>query len=186
MDFLNKEPAQQAPRKQKGTIRRFIGIVVWLIVLGAIGGGVYVLANAQSKKRTDAYRKALDEVQKSTHAQELLGDPIVDASWVPTGKADVDGDRGDADFYFRVSGPKGAGAVATKLRMVDGKWGLLDLTLIPDATGTRLDVMQDVKPADDGAPAFVPSKPADKQPKTQPPEPPKEIKIELPKIPDGN
>ena len=155
--------------------------MLWIIVLGAVGGGIYLLANAQSKKQSEPYRMALDEIQKSAKVKDKLGEPIVDASWLPSGGIDATDGSGDATFYFKISGPRGVGKAATKARMVGGKWGLLELGVTLD-DGELVNAMADVKPADDGAPKFDPNQQT-KKPEDEKPSPKKEIKIDLPTIP---
>lgn len=161
-------------------------VIVVLLLAGAVGWYAMVGKNLRIKY-SEPYRLALAQVQKDPKMTLRLGEPIRDATRLPSGS--VENDRGRADFYFDVAGPKGKAKIQAQASRIGDRWGFSMLTATFD-DGTRATL--DVGDGDD-APKFnaggvaatkpiEPLKPIVAPPKTSPsPGEGPEIKLELPK-----
>ncbi len=179
-EHFTAKPPQPLPRSWLGRNWWFVPVsLLGLILLAGGLGYLYV----QSLKQTEPYQNALAEVKKSPQAMQKLGDSIEDATWIPQGSIEIkDDDRGEAKYHFDVKGPKGTGRVSTHSRKIDGKWGLLELT-VTLLNDEKIDVMKDVKlPEDGGAPKFDPGKQPES--KSDGLQPPGKIDIKIPGLPE--
>jgi hypothetical protein len=127
------------------------------------------------------YVMALNEIRSNPAVVERLGQPIETVRPFPGGSVTVDGDRGEAMFYFDVAGPKGTANVSVKSRLLQSQWGFTQLELeFPDKQ--RLDLAQNAKQhSGDDTPKFDPNA---KQPEVKAPDLPVDIKLpDLPEMP---
>ncbi len=94
-------------------------LVLAILVAGAAwgwyaGGGRY--------KWCPPYREALRQVASHPQVVQRLGQPIRDASWLPSGSITAGG-QPQANLMFRVAGPQGKADVHVQARQVAGQWG---------------------------------------------------------------
>jgi hypothetical protein len=140
-----------------------------IIVVPILGCGGVAAFRFWEIKSSSAYQQALARVQQDPQVQEALGQPIEDATWMPTGEFNVENDRGEASIIFQVAGPKGGAQVSFHARMVGGQWGLTELAVTINSTGERIvidtsgaaDDDEDAPAAGGEAPAWDPEPQAD-------------------------
>ena len=127
-------------------------LVPILICAGVCAGffGVVVAA----LKSSEPYQTALKRVQADPQVIERLGQPIRDASWVPSGSVNIRNGGGNANLMFKVAGPKGSASVRTEARRIQGKWGTT--TLEVTFAGEK-PIPLDTGASDEDAPKFHPS-----------------------------
>jgi len=92
-------------------------------------------------KFSEPYRMALKRVQEAPEVIERLGNPIRDATWLPSGQVYEKGDRGNATVYFVVTGPKGRAEIMAQAQRVGGEWGLVLLD-VNFAAGGRVSLAE--------------------------------------------
>jgi hypothetical protein len=90
-------------------------------------------------KSTDVYRTALSAAQNNPAVVEALGAPI-EEGWFLSGKANVEGSSGEADFSIPISGPKGKGTIYVVAQKSAGRWDFKTLEVEVHATKERIDV----------------------------------------------
>ena len=95
-----------------------------LLVGGTVGGVLYGL------KHSAAYELAVDKLQTSTIATDVLGTPIT--TGFPLGSITLNGVTGSAVLSFSATGTKGAGRVFLEAIKKDGVWSITRLMLKPD------------------------------------------------------
>jgi len=93
-------------------------------------GGIF-FGVMQTIKSSEAYQMALAHVQNDPAVQELLGEPIVEAGFMPLGQVNVNNGGGDAELYFQVSGPKGEASVSANAIRENGQWELTYIEVTP-------------------------------------------------------
>jgi hypothetical protein len=94
-------------------------------------GGIF-FGVMQTIKSSEAYQMALAHVQNDPEVRELLGEPIVEAGFMPLGQVNVNNGAGDAELYFQVSGPKGQASVSANALRENGQWELTYVEVTPD------------------------------------------------------
>ncbi|MCR4413628.1 MAG: cytochrome c oxidase assembly factor 1 family protein [Thermoguttaceae bacterium] len=110
----SSQPTRRGPR-------RWIWLVVALAVL--VGAGSLGWHAAGGKyKWTEPYRLALERVRQDPLVRARLGEPIRDATWLPSGSMTAGGNR-ETSIVFRVAGPQGTADVHLRVRQVNGQWG---------------------------------------------------------------
>jgi hypothetical protein len=180
------EPAKAAPR---GWFSRnwkwFIpSAILTVIGVAAIVATGVIAVRVNRYKSSTPYQSALELVQESPTVQKLLGSPIKDASWVPSGQLEVSekGGNGTAAFNFAVSGPKGLAVVQTEARMVQGEWNVNDLFVrIGDERINLRDELAAKQKVD--TPAFDAEKEKERQKGTNSDDPPLNFDVEIPGVP---
>jgi hypothetical protein len=102
-------------------------LIVLLALLGVGGGVAYV----QVKKAAPSFNLALKTVQKDPQVIQALGEPIDDASLLPSGNENKDAEHGDATWWFDVKGPQGRARVHAHAICIGANWSLqlLEVTL---------------------------------------------------------
>jgi len=120
--------SQPAPAKRGRTClvaALVVAVVLTVLCAGLCGGAFFVFV--WGIKNLDPYEMALEQVRSSEQVTERLGEPIKDASWVPTGQVNVTNDQGSGTLAFKVRGPRGEANVRAQARLVDGIWGLTEV-----------------------------------------------------------
>lgn len=184
------EPPGAPPRRgwfRRNWRRLVLAVVVVPILICAGAAGWFYVVRVAPLRSSEPYQAALKRVQADPKVIQRLGQPIRDASWVPSGSVNIENDRGNANLMFKVAGPKGSASVRTQARRIRGTWGttVLDVTFAGEKP-----IPLDTGPSDDDAPKFNPSggPPGPSAPKADaklpPPKPPDvpgpEIKLEIP------
>ncbi len=150
-------PATPADRPRRGWLRRnwlwFVPTTV-LVLCGGFCIGIFGLVFGLLKS-SDPYQMALQRVQNDPQVIQLLGQPIEESGWFPTGQLNIENDRGDARFDFDVAGPNGKAHVHTEARRISGRWGLTRLEVTPE-DGQRIVLDTTVAGGLDEAPPFEP------------------------------
>ncbi|GEM_PF-800446 len=125
-------------------------ISVILLCAGVVFVSIYFF------ERSAPYKMALKKVQTDPQVVQQLGQPIEEIYWIPAGSLRFENDSGSANYTFPVQGPKGEATVSVVARMIDGKWGLTELTVTyPDGTRQMLDVA-DTGSSEMDAPKWTP------------------------------
>jgi hypothetical protein len=130
-------------------------VVLVPILIGAGVAGWFYVVRVVPLKSSEPYQSALKRVQTDAGVIARLGQPIRDASWVPSGSVNVENGRGNANLIFKVAGPKGMASVRTDARRIQGTWGttILEVTF---ADSQRISL--DTGPGGElDAPKFEPS-----------------------------
>jgi hypothetical protein len=102
---------------------------------------------------------ALERVRTNPDVIELLGEPVKEAGWMPTGNFSYHTNNGvtsgRATFTFSVSGPKGTAHVHAEAICRNGKWVFRVLRVTPAGGGRIISLPVDEKPGkaedEDGA-----------------------------------
>ncbi|MHB1037877.1 MAG: cytochrome c oxidase assembly factor Coa1 family protein [Pirellulales bacterium] len=138
----------------------FVPIVIVLPLCACGGGcaglGYFFFWGVEVLKSAEPYKMAFDQVRQDRAVIQRLGEPIEDATWVPSGNIHIEDGRGEASLDFDVSGPKGVAHVRAESRRVDSQWGvvLLEVTF-DDGKKMILNAPKAEKELDE-APPFVP------------------------------
>jgi hypothetical protein len=113
----------------------------WALIIYAAGVllliGIFFAVTA-SLKSSDAFRLAMEKLQASQEAVQLLGTPI--STGMVMGSMETTGPKGKASLAFSVSGPNGKGTVNLEATKNRGKWEIDTLVLEEDGTGKRIDL----------------------------------------------
>jgi hypothetical protein len=139
-------------------------VLKWLLgiaIVALAGGGIFYNYKYGAILRSAPYQEVLKVVTNSKQIQDQLGTPIQGISWFPAVNLIEEADRGDAQLYFEVSGPKGIANVQSKASKRADGWAITDLKVkIKDQ---EVNLMPEVSATiTDGAPKFDPNaKPID-------------------------
>ena len=121
------------------------------------GGAFWWLVG--SLKSSEPYQKALEQVRTNRDVIGLLGEPIEEVGWMPTGNFSFHTNNGrtsgKANFAFNVSGPKGTAQVHAEAICRNGKWVFRVLRVTSAGGGKVISLPVDEKPGkeeeEDGA-----------------------------------
>jgi hypothetical protein len=105
-----------------------------LLLLGGMAGGLLY-----GFKYSAAYELAVDELQTSTIAADVLGTPIT--TGFPLGSIKFNGATGSAVLSFSATGPKGAGRVFLEAIKKDGVWTIMRLMLKLDGGDQVIEIV---------------------------------------------
>lgn len=112
------------------------GFVIWLVVVGAIGGGIFAII--ASLKGSEAYRMSVAALNADAQAVAVLGQPI--DTGIPQGSIKVSGPDGSANISYSAEGPKGEGKVYVEATKAMGQWTFDDAVFEDAATGERIPI----------------------------------------------
>src|SRR5438045_2271322 len=126
--YTPPQPAQA--QKSSGCLKwLFIGCgVVLVLFLGFIAAITIFVFGAI--KRSDAYTGALERVRADQRVIAAIGQPIEPGFWV-TGNINFNNGKGNADFDFPISGPRGKARVHTVASNEGQKWEYSELRVTP-------------------------------------------------------
>jgi hypothetical protein len=99
-------------------------------------------------KSSDAYNDALAMARANPHVEDALGSPI-EAGLLVAGNINVSGSSGSADLAIPVSGPDGKGTIYVVASKSAGRWTFRKLVVDIEATGERIDLIEDRLPVQD-------------------------------------
>lgn len=99
--------------------------------------GIFFVATA-SLKSSDAYKLAIEKLEASEDAVQMLGTPI--STGMVTGNIETSGPSGKTSISFTASGPKSKGTVSMEAAKDGGEWQISTLTLVQDGTGKSIDL----------------------------------------------
>jgi len=151
------EPPGAPPRRgwfRRNWRRLVLAVVVVPILICAGAAGWFYVVWVAPLQSSEPYRAALRRVQADPKVIQRLGQPIRDASWVPSGSVNIRNGGGNANLMFKVAGPKGRASVRTQARRIQGKWGTT--TLEVTFAGEK-PIPLDTGASDEDAPKFNPS-----------------------------
>ena len=110
---ITEQGAATTPRQAvsfgRWLLRGLVVLLLLIVLLALLGVGGW-LAYVQVKKSAPSFHLALATVQKDPQVIQALGEPIEDASLLPSGDENVEAERGDADWWFNVKGPEAPGS----------------------------------------------------------------------------
>lgn len=135
--------------------RRWLKVLVVLVLIGAVGAGVGYYFKFGVLKWSKPYQMAVERLNTDPQLGAQIGTPIQDVTWFPSGEINNDPSNGTARLFFDVAGPKGRAHVQVDARQIEGKWGLTQLAAAPDG-GSRLVVDTGAQSGLDEAPRFSP------------------------------
>ncbi len=133
-------------------------LLALLVALLLVGGWMFQI---QMKKSAPSFRLALETVEKDPQVIQALGEPIDDASSLllpPGGDENVEAERGDADWWFDVKGPKDRAHVHAHATRLGGNWSLSLLEVTLDKGQTIKPNLDTDKGGPDDAPKWLPPK----------------------------
>ncbi len=158
---ITEQGAATTPRQAvsfgRWLLRGLVVLLLLIVLLALLGVGGW-LAYVQVKKSAPSFHLALATVQKDPQVIQALGEPIEDASLLPSGDENVEAERGDADWWFDVKGPKHRAHVHAHATRLGGNWSLSLLEVTPDK---GLTIIPNPDPGDGGpddAPKWSPPK----------------------------
>jgi hypothetical protein len=129
------------PKKETNWWLIGCGGCLGLVLLGAIAGGLIFMGAMKKVKSSDAYAYALSSVQGSPEVQEKLGTPIVAGKYA-AGTYQDSNETGSAGFFFQVQGPKSGGKAIYAAQKQGGKWQVISLVVVVDATGETIELVK--------------------------------------------
>ena len=132
-------PTQPPAQKSSGCLKVFLIGCGVLIVLGAACVAALVFVVFAAIKKSDVYSDALNRVRADQRVVAALGEPITPGFWV-SGKMNLDNGKGNADFTFPVSGPKGSARVHAVASTEGQKWEYTELVVTP-SNGPPINVL---------------------------------------------
>ncbi len=158
------EEAVPEQRPQRNWFGRNWWWVLLLVILGGglvcagICGGVFyfIYYDFVRLKEAEPYKMTIEALADDPTVVQKIGQPITDM-WIGSGEINEQNGRGNAKFYFPVTGPKGAAEVTSQARKIDGKWGLSRVEVVFEG-GEKHVLELDEKAGGglDEAPPFVP------------------------------
>jgi hypothetical protein len=110
-----------------------------LVVLGAACIAALVFIVFAAIKKSDIYTDALNKARADQRVVAALGEPIKPGFWV-AGSMNVDNNKGNADFTFPVSGPKGSAKIHAVATTQGDKWEYTELVVTP-SNGPPINVL---------------------------------------------
>ena len=108
-------------------------VVSLLLLLGLIGGVMYLL------KDSDAYRLSKQYISENPWVQQEVGNTI--KFGIQISEVIIKGASGEANLTINVSGDKGEIMVTTMLEKKDGNWQVIKAGYI-DKAGNYIDIME--------------------------------------------
>jgi hypothetical protein len=103
----------------------------WWLLLGCLPLGLLVVCGGGCAavfafifgliKSSEPYQLSLSRAQADPQVTEALGQPI-EPGFFPQGSINLNGDAGDADITYTISGPKGSATVHVAGTKAAGKW----------------------------------------------------------------
>ena len=131
--------APAPPQKSGGCLKALaIGCSV-IVVLGAAAALALVIFVFGAIKRSDAYTGALSRARADQRVVAALGEPIGAGFWV-IGSMNLNNGKGNAEFTFPISGPKGKAKVQAVATTEGEKWEYSKLDVTPDG-GAPINVL---------------------------------------------
>ena len=137
--YTPPHPGQPAQKKSSGCLKIFLIGCSVLIVLGVALVAVLVFIVFGAIKKTDAYKVALAKVKSDQRVIAALGEPVEAGFWV-SGKMNINNGKGNADFTFPVSGPKGKATVHAVATTEGQGWQYETLDVTP-SNGPPINVL---------------------------------------------
>jgi len=130
---------QPSAQKSSGCLKVFLIGCGVLIVLGAAACAALVFVVFAAIKKSDIYTDALNKARADQRVIAVLGEPINPGFWV-AGKMNLDNGKGNADFTFPISGPKGSAKVHAVASTEGQKWEYTELVVTP-SSGPPINVL---------------------------------------------
>jgi hypothetical protein len=112
------------------------GVIVWLALLGAFAATFFLVVAAL--KSSDVYRQAVEKLNATPAAVELLGPPIEPG--FPMGNFSLDGASGAAQFSIPVQGRKARGTLYLEATRAMGVWSYDRIELEVEGQDRRIDL----------------------------------------------
>ncbi len=134
-------PPQAQPQAQKssGCLKVFLIGCGVLLFLGAACVAALVFIVFGALKRSTVYTEALNRARADQRVVAVLGEPIQPGFWV-SGKMNVNNGKGNAEFTFPVSGPRGSARVHVVAATEGDKWEYSELVVTP-SSGPPINVL---------------------------------------------
>ena len=103
-------------------------LVVLVLLAVPVCGGLFWFIFTDLRQ-TEPYHAALAAVRQDLTVVDRLGEPIVDG-WLATGDVEIENDRGEAQLFFTVRGPRGSADVQARARRRGGVWRLVTVDVV--------------------------------------------------------
>jgi len=114
-----------------------------LFALFAVFVTCIVLVVFSAMKSSDVYKTALARAKADSRVKHALGANIHDGMF-PSGKTNVSGPSGEAEFAISISGRKGKGTIYVVATKSAGEWQYSKLIVKTDS-GETIDLTEDAK-----------------------------------------
>ena len=130
--------------------------IVLSALLAIVGFVALILAIVfGSMKSSDAYSGALARAKAAPAVIAELGTPIR-SSWYVGGRINVSGSTGYANLSIPIYGPKSKATIYVEARKKSGEWRYRELVVEIEASGKRIDLLQNrPDPSQEAPPAAV-------------------------------
>jgi hypothetical protein len=148
---------RQAASPGRWILRGLVVLLLLIVLLALLGVGGW-MAYVQVKKAAPSFHLALQTVQKDPQVIQALGEPIDDASVLPSGDETVEAERGEASWWFDVKGPKDRAHVYAHANRLGGNWSLSVLEVTTDQGQKIKPNLDGDKGGPDDAPKWSPPK----------------------------
>jgi len=125
-------------------------LFIFILIAGGVGGLFAVVEG--SIKQSGVYTQALAQARENPQVTDKTGQPLT-PGWFVSGSINVNGDSGDANISFPVSGPRGKGTVYAVAKKSVGQWQFDTLEFGADGQTGRIDLLQPQATAQTAAPA---------------------------------
>ena len=141
---MSSYPAIRPARKRRSTLQTvFIIVGICAVIIGSFG---WLIFHALSN--SEAARMAMDKLENSSQAVQLLGAPI-QRGWLVQGAINVNGSSGHADLSIPVSGSHTTGTLYVVAEKTVGQWSLARAELEIKGQPGRLKLVEPLSvPAD--------------------------------------
>lgn len=119
-----------------------------ILLLGATFVCLIISVIFGAMKSSDAYKAALAKAKADPRVIEALGSPI-EAGFLVSGNASVNGSSGNADLTIPISGPDGKGTIYCVASKFAGKWTFSKLVVEVGKAGERIDLTEEPASTED-------------------------------------
>jgi hypothetical protein len=116
----------------------FAALIIYTLTI--VGGGAAFYLGIETIKTYDAYVMSLKQHRENPVSLKFLGQPI-NTGWMVSGKFEISGPSGNAEFSYNVNGPKDAGKVYVSALMDAGLWRLTSLILDTQNAAKRISLL---------------------------------------------
>lgn len=137
---FDQPTSSQGPVKRRSWLWFIVSAGCLTVLLVCCGGFSAILFGVMGiLKSSEPYQVGLERAKANPEVKEELGEPI-NASFVVSGRVNLNKENGDADLVFPISGPKGTGQVHVKGAKNNGVWNYQDISVTLPKSGKTVDL----------------------------------------------